>query len=95
MLSCALREVRFECAAQLRPDRHAARVAAFSFEEAGWESEVAADLAVVQHVADRKGEDFGDAEAEEHLRSDEGAIARIQPADVSEENSLFARGEWT
>jgi hypothetical protein len=56
---------------------------------------VAAELAVVQHVADGECDDFGDAEAEEHLRSDESAIAQIQPADVSKEDSLFVCGELT
>ena len=56
---------------------------------------MAANVAVVHHVADRESEDFGDPEAEEHLRGDEGAIARTQPPDMSEENSLFVCGEWT
>ena len=56
---------------------------------------MAADLAVVHYVADREGEHFGDAEAEEHLRGDQGTIARIQRADVSEEDSLFVCAERT
>ena len=63
MFSCALREVAFECALQFGSDRHASCVAAFAFQEAGRESNVAADLVVVQYVADREREHFRDAEA--------------------------------
>ncbi len=52
VFSGALREVAIERTVQFGSDRYATRVAAFAFEEAGWESDVAADLAVVHHVAD-------------------------------------------
>lgn len=54
--------------------RHYLKAAAFGFEEAEWESDLAADVAQMEHVADGGREDFGDAEAEEHLRGDKGAI---------------------
>lgn len=95
VLSGALAEVAPKCTVQFRADRHTARVATFAFEEAGWESDVGADLAMVQNVADFECEDFGDPEAEKHLRGDQGAIARIQAADMPEEDSLFAFGEGT
>lgn len=89
MLSRALREVPFERAVQFWSDRHAAGVAAISLQKAGWESDVTANVAVVHHVVDREGEDFGDPEAKKHLRSDEGAVARRKPAHVPEEESLL------
>jgi hypothetical protein len=89
VLSRALRNVAFERAVQFGSDRHAAGVAAFSLEEAGWESDVAANVAVVHYVADRECEDFGDPEAKEHLSSDEGAVAERKPAHVPEEDSLL------
>lgn len=52
-------------------------------------------MAVVQHVPNGEGEDFRDAETEEHLCGDQGSIARTQTTHVSEENSLFVRGERT
>ena len=47
MSPCALREVVFERAVQFGSDRHAAGIAAFSLEEAGWKSDVTADMAAV------------------------------------------------
>ena len=50
-------------------------------------------MAVVRHVANGECEHFGDPKAEEHLGSDEGAIARFQATYLSEEDSFFVCGE--
>lgn len=79
---------------QFGSDRHAACVATFAFEEAWRECDVAADSPLVHHVTDGQGQNFGDAEAEEHLRGDEDPIAGVQATNVSQEDSLFSFGQW-
>jgi hypothetical protein len=88
-------EIAFEGAAEFRTDRHATSCAAAAFEETGWESDPRANLAVEEDVADRQCQHLGNPEAEEHLRGNEGAVARVYAADVPDKTPFFPRGEWS
>ncbi len=86
-------EIAFEGAAEFRTDRHAAGRAAVAFEEAGWESDPRANLAVEENVADGQRQHLGNPEAEEHLRGNESAVSRFDPTDVSDKTPFFPRRE--
>jgi hypothetical protein len=88
-------EEAFERAMQFRADRYAPRIAAFAFEEAGWEGDAAADLALLHDVAHCERQYFGNSKPEEHLRRNEGAVAWAGTTNVSKEGSFFDCSERT
>lgn len=86
-------EIAFEGATEFRTDRNVAGGAAAALQETGRESDPRADLAVEEDVTDGQRQHLGNPEAEEHLRRNEGAVARLDATDVPNKTPFFPRIE--
>ena len=78
---------------KFRTNRDDARRSVPALEKSGRERHERANTSLVQHVPDGEGQSFGNAEAQEKLRADQRPVARVKPATVTDEKSLFPRGK--